>query len=781
MSDPQSFWAELKQRKVVRSAGLYLAIAWGAVTVTGELTDILGLGEWLPRLVLLVTASGLPLVLVLAWVYEWKRGEIKRAVPVVGGRPWAKRLIVGVILASGPALGLGVWWLWPSDTTSSQGEELRIVVLPFSVRGSEEFAYLGNGMADLLSTKLDGAGGLMTVDPRAVVRQIEGEGETLDPSHAAEVAARLSARWFVLGSVVEAGGRLQVAASLFERGEPEQALGHGQVEGPAEQLFGLVDGVVSELLIGLSGGPEAQVQRVAGVTTSSLPAFKAYMDGEHAYRSGQYAAALGHFQRAVAIDSTFALAYFRISTAAEWAWVEELIYAGADRAVALADRLPARERRLVEVLGVRRRETNEAAEEVLRSFVGAYPDDLEAWVNLGELVTHTRPMHGRSSLEGREVWERVLALDSAHAGALLHSMRLDAYEGKLEEMDARLRMFHALNPQADRSIEMDVLAVAAHGEPTAEADMLETLASASDVDRAIGVWNASVYARNLDFAAKICELMVAPGQSVELRRAGSLWLASLQYARGRWEDAKNALEALAAVDALAAAEFRAVLLALPLAPATGDELAAAFEELHAQRVPEGKGGPQLILDLHDGLHEMIRAYALALLGVQRGDISTAAAYADSLEAMSLAADEEHVSQDLALATRARISLREADPESAVELLEQMRLSAWHGQSLFSPFYARTAERFLRGEALHRIGRNDEALSWLAHIAENSPFEVAFLPASILARAEIQSSLGETAEAVRLYGQFLDMWKGGDPVFDPVVRGAQAKLAALRND
>lgn len=75
----------------------------------------------------------------------------------------------------------------------------------------------------------------------------------------------------------------------------------------------------------------------------------------------------------------------------------------------------------------------------------------------------------------------------------------------------------------------------------------------------------------------------------------------------------------------------------------------------------------------------------------------------------LLADEEHVSQDLALGVRARIRLVEGDAGSAVELLQQMRMSAWHGQSLFSPFYARTAERFLRGEVLHRIGRSDEAV------------------------------------------------------------------------
>jgi tetratricopeptide (TPR) repeat protein len=780
MSDHHSLWTELRRRKVVRTAGLYLGIAWGAVTVAGELTDILEIADWVPRLVLLVAALGFPVTLALAWVFDWKRGGVRREEAADTHRYSRRVMIGGMSLVSLLILVVGVWAMWPRATPHGARSQT-IAVLPFTVRGSDEFAYLGDGISDLLSTKLDGAGGLMTADPRAVVRLLEGEDVTVDPERAAEVATRLNARWFVLGSIVEAAGRLQVSASLYDRDILSEAVGHGRVEGQAEDVFALVDRVASDLLIRLSGGPQAEVQRVAGVTTSSLPAFKAYMNGENAYRSGQYSEALGHFERAVGIDSTFALAYYRISTAAEWAWVEPWIYEGAERAVALADRLPERERRLVEVLGVRRREANERAEEVLRSFVGTYPDDSEAWANLGELVTHTRPMHGRSALEGRDVWNRVLALDSAHAGALLHLMRLDAYEGRLDDMDARLRRFHALNPQADRSIEMDVLAVAAHGDPTAEAAILDVLASAKDIDRAIGVWNAAVYAGDLDFAVKICEQMVAPDRSVEQRRTGFLWLSSLQYARGRWSAALQALDELSAVDALAAAEFRPLLLTLPLSPAGTDELAAALEVLAAQPVPEGSGGPQLVLNLHDGLHAILRAYGMGILNARLGDTAAATEFADTLTDLMLAVDHERLSQDLALAVRARIARDEGRTDEALGHVTQMRMSAWHGQTLVSPFYARTTERFLRGELLQRVGRDDEALPWFEHIAENSPFEVALLPAALLMRGEIHAARGETAEATRLYERFLEMWNEADGVLQPVVSNTRERLDIVRGE
>lgn len=45
----------------------------------------------------------------------------------------------------------------------------RVAVLPFSYKGADAYAYLGEGMVDLLSRTLDGAGPLQIVDPRPVL------------------------------------------------------------------------------------------------------------------------------------------------------------------------------------------------------------------------------------------------------------------------------------------------------------------------------------------------------------------------------------------------------------------------------------------------------------------------------------------------------------------------------------------------------------------------------------------------------------------------------------
>ncbi|MEJ2580450.1 MAG: protein kinase [Acidobacteriota bacterium] len=681
-------------------------------------------------------------------------------------------------------LALGLWYTLgrengPAPSGPVEGRNV-IAVMPFTVRGSDEVAYLGPGMVDLLSVKLDGAGSFTTVDPHAVMRAAGSDAAVIDPGLAASMSAELGAGLFLLGSIVQAGESLQISTSLYDSDGSIGVVSQGSAEGPAEEVFALVDAVTAQLLVVSSGGPEAQVQRVAGVTTESLPAFKAYLEGEEAYRGGEYGASLDHFERAVAIDPEFALAYYRISTAAEWAWDEKQIYAAAERAVELAHRLPERERRLVEVLGVRRREANESAESVLRSFLGIYPNDLEAWVNLGELVNHTRPMHGRSFLEARQIWERVLSIDEAHTGALLHVMRMDAFEGELESMDAGLGRFHELYPRADRSIEMDILSLATHGDPASEAKARELLATASDVDLLMGVWNAAVYAKNYDLSIELCEMMVGADHSVAVRRTAYSWLASLQYAKGRLGAMRQALDGLAMVDALAAAEYRPMFLGLPFVENPTSELESAFADLERQLMPEPTDRPQLIIAAHDNLHPLLQQYGLGRLAVLSGATEVAREHAETLGGMRLETDHEGLAQDLAIALHGHLALSAAQPEAALERFEAMKMSAWHGQSLFSPFYARTAERFARAEALEMDGRGDEALGWYEHLAENSPFEVAFVPPSLMRRAEIHAERGETERAIDLYEEFIRLWEDCDQELRSIVDAGRSRVAELKS-
>jgi serine/threonine-protein kinase len=92
-----------------------------------------------------------------------------------------------------------------------------IAIFPFRVHGDGSAAYLEDGLVDLLSTNLDHAGDLHSIDPHALLSLVAREGRArLDPASAGELAGRFGAELYVLGSVVGVAGQLRGAASRLE-------------------------------------------------------------------------------------------------------------------------------------------------------------------------------------------------------------------------------------------------------------------------------------------------------------------------------------------------------------------------------------------------------------------------------------------------------------------------------------------------------------------------------------------------------------------------------------
>ena len=312
-----------------------------------------------------------------------------------------------------------------------------IAVLPFTYRGSPEFAYLSEGMVDLLSANLNGAGEIRTVDPYAVLARIRQNGRVpLDRRDARRLAGRLGAGAYIQGNVVEAGGRLRISASL-RSDEPGTERPQAMVGGPSDLLFQLVDELTAQLIAHRSDGPTARLSRLAALTTDSLAALKAYLEGERLFRAGQLDSSLEAVGRAIRIDSGFALAHYRMAT------VEMGRHAGAaaegavDRALRHSHRLGDNDRRFIQAFAATLHGRLLEAERLYREILSRDPDHLEATLQLAELVFHRDRDRGRYSwLDAREGFERVLAIDPDHDGSLFHLTHIAARERRLEELDS---------------------------------------------------------------------------------------------------------------------------------------------------------------------------------------------------------------------------------------------------------------------------------------------------------------------------------------------------------
>lgn len=305
-----------------------------------------------------------------------------------------------------------------------------VAVLPFRVEGAPALRYLGEGMVDLLAIKLTGEGGPRALDPAALLsawrRTSQSAAGDLEPDAALRVARRLGAGRLITGGIVGAPGRLSLTASMI-RVSDGRIVARASVDGAADSLPAMVDRLAGALLVDAAGESGRRLSDLA-----SLPALRAYLAGQAAYRLGHWSDAVYHFDRAVRFDSTFALAAMGLASASLWTQSGDLAR-GQRLAWAARDRLDPRD---LTLLTAKFGPPMPAAERLRlwEQAVTAMPDRAEAWYELGDFYLHWGALLGVDSSVSRaaRALDRALALDSSavsyrvFAEALLHQVDLAA-------------------------------------------------------------------------------------------------------------------------------------------------------------------------------------------------------------------------------------------------------------------------------------------------------------------------------------------------------------------
>jgi serine/threonine-protein kinase len=657
-----------------------------------------------------------------------------------------------------------------------------LAVLPFTVRGSTELAYLGEGLVELLSASLDGAAGIRSVNPHALLGFVGHSSSAISLERARRVAEHFQAGVFVVGDVLEVEGKLRLSASLFDRKEGAHPLAEATVDGKPGDVLALVDLLATRLAADKYAEGGARLARAAVVTTSSLPALKAYLAGEQAYRAGQYVAAVSSFREAVEADTAFALAFYRLAMAQErLAWADDS-RRSAELAFRHSSRLSVHDRRFLEAVLAMRRGRSGDAEQQFRAIVQAYPDDAEAWYQLGEVLFHGNPLRGVSMTVAREPFSRALFFDPGDLGALYHLVRIAVRDGNRSELDSLAARFLQLSPAGDRTLELRALQAYTTHDSAAVDSVVAEFGRAPDGILPIAVWSVAVFAQNIPGAERIARLLTEPARPRDVRAQGHVLLAHLALASGResvaWSELRAAGELGSSERPLVDAWFRA----LPFVPQSRSELDAARAGLarwDAREAGTRSTQSSAFYSAHNGVHQTLKTYLLGLLDTRVGDTARAMALAGNLDSAGRTAEGPPLALELTQGLSAQIALANHRPDSALAELEALRIEGWYELTFVSPFYAGALERFSRAELLRAAGRGEEALGWYRGLGENTTQELVFLGPATLAQARIQRALGHPQEAARLYDEFLTLWRESDPPLRPMLDQAMAERAALR--
>jgi tetratricopeptide (TPR) repeat protein len=667
-----------------------------------------------------------------------------------------------------------------------------LAIFPFVSRGNA--GDLGVTVSDLLNAELDGMSSVQLVDRRQLVRTTDGPENVLTDPVTAEAAARkLGAGQFLLGEVTATATGATVAATLYTYAPRPVRLAELTATGRRDDIAGITSDVARRLLASLPFTQGNRLARSAALTTRSLNALKSYLDGEHRFQNGAFAPAVEAYRRAVAEDTTFGIAYYRLSVAADWASHPTLPTEALGKAVALSSNLPEYEQRLVRALAAWRQGRGDEAIRLYRIAVSEYPEDAEAWYQLGEALYHTGPAYGQSVLEARPAFERAVHFRPAAREALIHLVRLAAKARDTRAVDSLTRRVIAIDTTLDVT-ELRLFRSLVLGQRDSVAKLLDSLRRSPDEAVLSAAWRAAVFTEDLAAASAIARLLIDPTRSAAYQATGRWYVASLDLARGSWKSARAMLAPSMAhpdipndargtvgdvgtahvrggsADAIHAEQLGFMAATMPLLRLSPGELAVLRRRVAASpgALPEMAYWPNL-------LDTRFRDYVAGLLAVRAGDTTAALRYADRLDRIRGDSGVIEIARSAAFTLRAQVAYAAGDRERALPLLDAVPVHA----TLHSLLPSRAYERFLRADLLRELGRDDEALRWYATQGQSFVPDMIYLAPAELRQAQIREQHGDIAGARAHYGRFIELWAACDPELQPFVEQARERLRSLR--
>ncbi|MEP6621719.1 MAG: BTAD domain-containing putative transcriptional regulator [bacterium] len=471
----------------------------------------------------------------------------------VGSRRISRKWMAAVTILIVAALAVAVRFPTHRELVRPAATGIPVAaVIPFDVRGDSSRAFLGEALSALLSTRLDAPGVLRTLESNAVLNAVGGRPGGRGDDADARVTA-LGASVLVHGTVVVFGDHLEIHAELTTSDGSGARVLRATVSGTADSLFALADQLGAALLVAREG-------RVLGRSLSggtvSMPALKAFLSGERALRAWQLNEAIASYREAVQIDSSYAMAWYRLSFAL--AWTKEGDGGAAARAMTsrLASQLPPRQALLVSALEARAAGDYANAERGLVTLVQRYSDDADPWAELGEFRMHVGPFRGQPTTDAEAPLARALVLDSVgHPEVRYHLAQLALERGDIARARALVAPLLASADRSDRTVGLLRLAMALSGGlPADTATLVRLLREMAPRDAAtiarIAVFSVGV----TPLARAVVESLSVTPDSRDHQRVGLALAQEMAVARERWSDVVTIGASLAAMDSVAAAD-----------------------------------------------------------------------------------------------------------------------------------------------------------------------------------------------------------------------------------
>ncbi len=378
--------------------------------------------------------------------------------PAIPKAPRAKRkriIVTSAIIATSAFMITMIVTRSPKETTSVTPvvpvSENSIAILDFSNKTSDnELQWLETGLPEILLTDLTENRALNVIARSRVLDRIRATkgADTANPSpeEMREACRSIGAASVISGAYYKLGDRIRIDARLEETSTGDVIWSQKVV---GEDLFTLVDSLTGKIAHSLNVADLTPTgQQVSDMLTSSPEAYRLYLEGIELMLSERSDEALVKFQRALDIDSTFAMVYLRMGMAHIFSGHEEQGHANLRKARALENKLPVRGKSLLDSYSdifLTKDYTNGFAK--MESYVHNYPDDKEARTIYGAILDLIQ----QDTAVAFAQFDTVLAVDPTYLFALTTYAQLlqqhDNYSHATEILQRMLK-HHPESPAA---------------------------------------------------------------------------------------------------------------------------------------------------------------------------------------------------------------------------------------------------------------------------------------------------------------------------------------------
>jgi TolB-like protein/thioredoxin-like negative regulator of GroEL len=318
----KSFFAELKRRNVYKVAIAYIVGGWALSEGISQVFPVFDVSNAIIRLIVILIFAGLPVALVLSWMFEITPEGIKRtatadAMPA-SAKP--KKYVWLYVVVIGAVASIGLFFLGrytaqtPRQSEAATGSlpAKSIAVLPFeNLSDDKNTGYFSDGITEEILNALAQIPNLKVAARRSA---FQFKGNDLDLRKIGQI---LGVAHILEGSLQKAGDQVRINVQLVDVKDGLQAWSE-KYDRKLDNVFAVEDeiakAIATRLRVQLTGGAG---QPLVVDSTNNPQAHELYLRGLTllAARGPGLAEARDSFQQAVKLDAGYAQAWGALAIA----------------------------------------------------------------------------------------------------------------------------------------------------------------------------------------------------------------------------------------------------------------------------------------------------------------------------------------------------------------------------------------------------------------------------------------------------------------------------------